>query len=129
MRPSPRADRRTPDATLRLPPHRPEAPPLRPAGPAGPFPIPEAQGRRPGSWPRVRPPALEPHSQAEAGEEFPFSRIEILEIRCELLILAGLISHLAGEAQKRQAHTGIEEPEHARVVELYRQLWLGDSGD
>ena len=42
-------------------------------------------------------PALEAHSQAEAGEELSFGGIEILEFCGQLLVLASLISHLCRE--------------------------------
>ena len=38
-------------------------------------------------------PALEAHSQAEAGEELPLRGIEVLEIGRQVLVLAALITH------------------------------------
>jgi hypothetical protein len=46
-------------------------------------------------------PALEAHSQAEAGEELPLRGVKLLEFGGEVLILASLVSYFTGKPHHR----------------------------
>ena len=44
-------------------------------------------------------PALEAHSQAEAGEELPLRGVKVVEVTGQVLIFSALIADLAGKTQ------------------------------
>jgi hypothetical protein len=47
-------------------------------------------------------PGLEAHSQANAGEELPLSRIKVLEVGGQLLVAAPLVSDFSSDPEKGQ---------------------------
>ena len=57
-------------------------------------------------------PALEAHSQAQAGEELSLSGVEVFEIGGEVLVLATLIPDLSSQPHHGHAQPGVQEPEY-----------------